>query len=267
MFISDWIECFERRVPPQLQESWDHTGRQFGRFDRPLTGIVLALDLTEKALQTADGCGANLILTHHPVLFDAVHFLDERVALQDWVMQAIESGVAVYSSHTALDIVDGGVNDVLAERAGLQDVLPLRERPADDPLIGYAQSLIGTWGRHDPVSLEVYARELKAAFATESVVYYGDPTAEIRTVGCLGGGGMEAVADCKRLGLDVLLTSDARYHEAQDAVHSGVNVVDLGHFASEFPVLERVAAWSKEWAPDVAVNVVDNGEEGLRHLV
>lgn len=265
MRITDWVEAFERRVPPALQESWDHTGKQCGRFDRELTGVVCALDLTREALEVAQDKGANLIVTHHPALFRGVYVLDESLEGQDVVMRAIESGIAVYASHTALDTVDGGVNDVMADRAGLVDVQPLRPRPEEDALIVHARSMMGTWGRHVSTTLAAYAAELKKAFVAESVVYYGEPKTPVETVGCLGGAGMDAVVDAKRLALDVLLTGDVRYHEAQEAVRAGVCVIDLGHYASEFPVLSRVAEWSRAIAPEVEVIVVSNGSESLRH--
>lgn len=262
----EWISRWEKRVPLGLQESWDHSGKQFGRFTEELTGVVFCLDLTQEAIDQAKEMGANLIFTHHPVLFDAVHGLDEEVELHDLVMQAIALGIAVYSSHTAFDTVDGGVNHVLAELADLSDVKPLRPRDAEDALFSYAKGF-GTWGVVSPQKLAAYAKRLKEAFQAESVVFYGDPDRVVTRVACLGGAGVEFAEDAVAAGCDVLLTADVKYHEAQDVVRKGLALIDLGHYASEFPAMERAREWAEEFAPEIPTAVVSNGPESVRYCV
>lgn len=265
MLIDTWVQEWEKRVPLALQEEWDVSGKQAGRFGQELSGVVFSLDLTREALDMAKQSGANLIFTHHPILMRGVHGLDETVELHDLILSAVESGIALYASHTPFDIVDGGVNDVLAEKLGLFDVRALTPRMETDPLRTIARSRIGTKGTHARVTLEDFAQKVKEALGALSVVYYGDPLTMLTEVACLGGSGMSVVDDALRAGAQVLITGDVKYHDAQDAVRRGLFLVDPGHYATEFPALARALSWSKEIAPEVEQLLVENGHESLRH--
>ncbi len=264
MLISEWISRWEERVPLALQEEWDHCGLQCGRVDRDLSGVVLSLDLTEEAIVRAQQEQVNLIVTHHPVFFRGVHTVIDSEPLQRLALEAIEAGLAVYASHTAFDTVDGGVNHVMAELAGLSEAVPLAPRDVSDPLRAFAEGM-GRMGSIQPVSLAQYASCLKGRFHAESVVYYGDPARIIRRAACLGGSGMDFVADAIRGCCDVLITADVRYHDAQDAVRRGLALIDLGHYASERPAMQRAMEWSQQIAPEVRHVVLDGGWDSLRH--
>lgn len=263
MQILDWVERWEEEVPLALQEERDHSGRQFGRFAQPLTGIVFALDFTKGVLERALQEKANLIVTHHPVLFSGVHGLDERIPLQDWIIEALENNIAVYASHTAWDWADGGVNDTLGERAGLSDTRALVSRDPSDPLWTVSKGK-GVYGTHSRMRLDDYAAALQKAFDAESIVYYGNPATEIHRVACLGGAGMDFVPNALKADCDVMLTGDVKYHEAQDALRAGLCIIDLGHYAGEFPAMGSALRRSRAMAPGIA-HFLQADAEAVRH--
>lgn len=263
MQIQTWVEEWEKRVPLSLQEPWDHSGKQFGRFQQPLSGIVFALDFTSGALQKAMNEGANLVVTHHPVLFEGVHTLYEDDPLQNLVMQAIEAGIAVYASHTPWDWVNGGVNDVMADRLVLRNRKPLRRREENDVHLAYSTGF-GVYGECAPITLASFAQFLSSAFSAPSVVFYGQPDRQIERVGVLGGSGMEFVSDALAAGCDVFVTADIKYHEAQFAIQRGISLIDLGHYAAEFPSMTQALRLSQTFSADVDQQLFDE-QENKRH--
>ena len=265
MEIQSWVNEWEKRVPLILQEPWDHSGKQFGRFARPLSGILFALDFSAGVLNKAVENRANLIVTHHPVLFEGIHALHEDDPLQDLVMQALEQNIAVYATHTPWDWVDGGVNTEMADRIALRHRRPLCKREEGDPLCAYSSGF-GLCGEVDTMTLASFAQSLSASFGTSSVVFYGDPAWTVSRVGLLGGSGMDFVSDALRAGCDVFVTADIKYHEAQFAVQNGLALVDLGHYAAEFPAMARALQLSRTFSANITQEVFDE-QENKRHFL
>lgn len=266
MKIQNWIEAWEKKVPLAIQEPWDHGGRQLGSFEGELKGILFSLDLTENAVQEAGKREYNLIFTHHPVFFHPLsHFLldDPKNRL---IWSCLEKGISVYSSHTAFDFVDGGVNDVLAERCGFTEVQPLRKRNSDDPIYSYSKGM-GKIGNISSMSLEEYASYLKKRLECESLVYYGKKADRINKAACLGGAGLDFAKDAMEAGCQVFISADMKYHEAQDLVCQGLSLIDLGHYASEFPALNRAAEWSREINSEIHQVVLPGGWESIRYSI
>lgn len=116
--IYGWLDAF---APFSLAEEWDNAGLQIGGMDDAVSGVVVSLDLTEKALAAAGEAGANLILTHHPAIFDPL----KQLRSDSLVYTCARRGIAVLSAHTNLDLAPGGVNRCLAERLGFEQCYPL----------------------------------------------------------------------------------------------------------------------------------------------
>lgn len=264
MKIQEWVDRWESRVPLDLQEDWDHSGKQLGNFDEDLTGVVMALDLTREAIDKAEEEDANLIFTHHPLFFSPLSDLVIGSPRVDLLVACINKKIAVYASHTPFDLVDGGVNDILAEKIGLVDPAPLEERPQSAPHRELARGM-GRFGRlAESLSLEAYAEKLQKALNLPSITCYGDPESRVDRVACLGGSGMDYVPHALAMGAQVLVTADIKYHQAQEAVRQGLGLIDLSHYGSEYPALEVAMAWSRDFATEVPVSLVANGWDSIR---
>lgn len=281
MKINEWITQWERSVPQSLQESWDHSGKQIGRFDQELRGIVLSLDLTETAIDTAKRCGANLIFTHHPPLFHPVFQLTDAQRMHRLLLCAVEAGLAVYSSHTPLDKVGWGVNGCLGELLGLTEIQCLEKTGTDfeggaheapgtaADASGVGQSILGLGvvGNIRKQTLECFAAFAKERLAAPHILFYGDKDTVLCRAGIVGGAGMEYAADAVKQGCQVFLTADIKYHEALEALARGMVLIDAGHYWSEQPVMAHVGEWIEEHTNKIPYEIVQQKAEELRNVL
>ncbi len=125
MKIKDILDCIERKAPLHLQESYDNAGLQVGDASREVTGVLLCLDVTPTVLQEAIDKGVNLILSHHPLIFKGIKSICKGDALGDLLLSAIEHHITIYSAHTNLDSMLGGVSYALAKQLGLKNLTPM----------------------------------------------------------------------------------------------------------------------------------------------
>lgn len=249
MLINEWIKAWEDRVPLKLQEEWDNSGRQAGRFESQLKSIVFSLDLTKEAVKKAKEVGANLIFTHHPPIFRPLKNICSDNNVSELIISCLEEGISVYSAHTSFDFVDGGVNWILADLLEMKDCRPLRAREESDPLKVYSEGL-GRLGRHEIISLAEYAKKMSKKFK-KPLISYGPGDKRIEKIACLGGAGASFIGEAIDKGADLLVTADIKYHEAQDALRSGLALIDLAHDVSEDPAMDRAVDISKEINPDI----------------
>lgn len=278
MLIREWIEAWEKRVPTRLQEDWDNSGLQAGRIDKELRGLVFSLDVTQEAIDKAKEIGANLLVTHHPILFQGAKEISERRKATAYILDCIEQGITIYAAHTNFDRVIGGVNDILADLCGLTDVAPLEE-PSEafeghtsattPPAQTSPTSLDGGMGRIGRVaktSLDSFADSLKEALSLDHLIVYGDGNKEISKVATMGGSGASYADLARDKGCDLLVTGDVKYHDAVDAVEAGLSLIDLGHYESEQPAAETMILWSKEISPDIPHALVRRNEMSRRRI-
>ena len=125
MKIKDILNCIERKAPLSLQESYDNAGLQVGDAEREVTGVLLCLDATPAVLQEAIDLGVNLIISHHPLIFKEIKSICKGNVLGDMLFTAIEKGICIYSAHTNLDSMLGGVSYALAKQLGLKNLTPM----------------------------------------------------------------------------------------------------------------------------------------------
>lgn len=216
-------------APLAIQEDWDHAGFMLGSLDDETTGILVTLDLTRETLTAAIDIGANLIVTHHPVIFAPLASVDRETAKGDLIARALIAGITVLSWHTNFDKATGGVNDVLAEKLGLTDVQVL------------AEDAIGRVGTVSETTAETFANVVKRALGLPHVTLYGDPETFVRRVALVGGSGMDYIAAARESGADLFLTGDIRYHNAQDALDMGLVLIDATHDGTENPAMDALA--------------------------
>lgn len=225
----DVFTYLDTMAPLAGQEEWDRSGLMLGSLDDETTGILVTLDLTRETLTTAIDVGANLIVTHHPVIFEPIASIDRTTAKGDLIARALIAGITVLSWHTNYDKAQGGVNDVLAEKLGLTDVQALGE------------DAIGRVGTVPETTAETFADTVRRALALPHTTLYGDPETPVHRVALVGGGGMDYIASARESGADLFLTGDIRYHNAQDALDLGLVLIDATHDGTENPAMVALA--------------------------
>ena len=252
--IGDVLRIVERVVPEALAEEWDNSGLQVGSLDRSATGIILSLDADIAMLDKAREVGANIAITHHPLFFNPIKRLNLETPAGRIIERAVIDKMTLYSAHTNLDVMNGGVNDTLADRVGL-----LNKRPfANIGRIGEVASI---------ETLESIAVRMKSDFSLPHVAIVGDLMRRITRIAVCGGSGGSLVKDAAENGADLLITGDVKYHAARDAELYGIAVMDIGHFASESIVLPVLAAIIKEALGKEGIDIglhIHRGRDPLR---
>lgn len=238
MQIRDLINKLEEKYPFDLQEDWDNSGLQIGNPDNELKGVVLSLDLEEKAIDYAlEDDKANLIITHHPYLFNPTKSIDFRDSFYNRLQRCIKNDITVFAFHTNLDIARGGVNDNLASILGLGDVKSLE----DGKELG-----LGRYGYIDKQLANKFLEEVKEKLEASGLVVYGNYDKMIEKVGLCGGAGSFLIEDAIKQSCDLMITGDVKYHEAMDMSNKGIIIADVGHFASENHIIYKLQSEIEE---------------------
>ncbi len=246
--VNDIIQLLEEMAPPELAADWDNVGLMLGRRTHPVHRLLLALDMTQETVQQAIAKKADLLITHHPAIFHRLGQVTDANWQQELLLQLAENGIAVYSAHTNLDCVANGVNSVLAKRLRL----------VDTDVLDTASGLGRVGGVQQPCSLQDFAVFVKKALHADYVTV-GDAHRQVRRVAVCGGAGADLIGLALAQGADTLVTGDVKYHEAQQAVFSGLNIIDAGHQPTELPVLDDLADrlslrfGDKNWHVDIKV--------------
>ena len=233
------MNALERIAPRRLAEDWDNPGLLVGSFAQKVNRILIALDVDDAVTQEAIERRADMIIAHHPAIFRGIKQLRTDLPLGRRLAALLTNGIAVAAAHTNLDIVRGGVNDVLAANIGLEKLSSFvitGQEEGDDESLG----LVGTLSA--PMSIEDFAHTVKERLGVTHVRLAAAAARPVRRVAVCGGAGAEFIDNAIRLSMDVYVTGDVKYHEAQRAVEQGMHVIDAGHFGTERPILPVLAA-------------------------
>jgi dinuclear metal center YbgI/SA1388 family protein len=238
--LREVLAALDARYDPALAESWDAVGLVCGDPDEPVRRVLFAVDPTTAVVDEVLGTGADLLVTHHPLLLTPVHGVPTDDPKGRLVHRLIRGGAALFVAHTNADRApDSGVNDALAAVLGVRDTVPLE--PADgDPRAG-----LGRVGELDrAMTLREFTVLAAAALPATvgGVRAAGDPERIVRRVAVCGGSGGSMTGAAAAAGADVFLTSDLKHHPVSEAMESsGPALCDVGHFATEWPWLPVAA--------------------------
>ena len=232
MTVLELYRFLENKLSPALSAPWDNDGAAcLPQPAREVRRVLIALDATERVVNRATEGGFDLLLTHHPLLFRGVKSLTPFTGVPRKLLRLVESGVAALSYHTRLDAATGGVNDVLAEVLGLTDVKPLApEGEAACVRIGRLPTAMDA---------NLFAAEVKRRLGLPALLLSGEGT--VKTVALCGGEGGDFLDAVRAAGADLYLSGRIGYHRMLDAPEDGLMTMEIGHFASEVPVLDRLA--------------------------
>lgn len=243
MTIQALYDALEARIPKNLSCPWDNDGLSVCADPQALvSGVVVALDLTNEVIERAKAEGANVIITHHPLLFHGIKVAvyDPMDVCADKVITLIKEGISSMAFHTRLDTLDGGVNDTLAELLELENILGFGDddNPCSKPM--------GRMGELPaPMKLQDFVAFVKTRLGAHGVTFTGC-NHDIKRVAVLGGSGGDEIYTAVRLGADALVTGDAKHHQMCDALDFGVSLIAAGHDSTEYPVCAVLAMMVSE---------------------
>jgi dinuclear metal center YbgI/SA1388 family protein len=239
--LAEVVAALEARYDPALAESWDAVGLVCGDPAETVRSVLFAVDPTTAVVDEAVGRGADLVVTHHPLLLTPVHGVPADDPKGRLVHRLVRAGAGLFVAHTNADRAAGcGVNDALAAALGLRDAVPLEPAPDGPPGSGLGR--VGALPAPEP--LHAFARRVAAALPATAggVRTAGDPDRPVRTVAVCGGSGGSLLGAATAAGADVLLTSDLKHHPVSEAREvDGPALVDVAHWAGEWPWLPVAA--------------------------
>lgn len=232
------IEWIEKLAPQSLAEEWDNSGLLVGTEEAPVTGVLVALDVNEETVEEAIARGANLIVAHHPLIFKPMPAVTDKSPLGRCVIKLIENHISVYAVHTNFDSAAGGLADSLCEKIGLLGTVPLLPSASDE------KAGLGRIGDlRESVSLLALAESIAEVTGQSALRIAGDRGEEVRRVAVANGSGADFAALALKLGAEVLVTGDVKYHEAQDAQALGIALIDGGHYGTEKHFIGQMAEY------------------------
>ncbi len=228
MLLSDIIERLEEFCPPSFAQDWDNVGLQAGRTAKEVRTVYLALDATSEVVSDAARVQADLIITHHPLLFGGIKHVTDKDYVGKRIVELLRNDMALYSMHTNFDVM--GMAGAAAEELGIlrPEVL---EVTYEDDISREGLGRIGELAEH--MTLHDCAMFVRDTFRVPHVRYYGDPEDMIIIAAVLPGSGKDEIDCAIRAGADVLITGDITHHVGIDAVEKGISIIDAGHYGVE----------------------------------
>lgn len=221
--VADVVDMVNGIAPFELAEEWDNVGLLLGRTKAEVSRVLVALDLTQGVIEEAKALGAQLIVTHHPIMFGARKRITDADREGRMMLDMAQAGMAHIAAHTNLDAAPGGVNDTLMAAMDCENVTGEGCLRVGDLPEGTTLSMLADKAR----------RRLKAVVRT-----YGAGDTVVRKLGCCSGAGSSEIADAVALGADCFITGEVKHNLALDAMDMNCCVIEAGHYETENPVCE-----------------------------
>lgn len=249
--VQDILQLLDSLAPRDLKMSWDNVGLLCGATGREVTKVLVALDPFEHVCREASQIGAELIVTHHPLIFNAPKAVTDETSVGRCIMTLCQNGISAINAHTNLDCASGGVNDVLAATLGLQNVT----------VIGNENLLRA--GDLAPMSLPAFLSHVKTALGCDGLRYV-DGGKTVCKVAVGGGACAGELMDAVAAGCDTFVTADVRYNQFWDAHDLGINLIDAGHFNTENPIVAVLAEKIQANFPEIQVVISKKHEDCMK---
>lgn len=246
MRCSEVMERLEKLAPVSYACSWDNPGLLAGRREKEIHRIVVALDATEDVIGLAVRERADMILTHHPLIFGTISKINDGDFLGARLIKLIQNDICCYAMHTNFDSAPGGMADLAAARLKLQNPAVLESVGVTPDGVAYG---IGKAGElPEPMSLEELAAYVKEAFGLPWVSVYGleQETESVVRIAVCPGSGKHMLSYVKASGAKVLITGDVGHHDGIDAVADGVAVINAGHYGLEHIFIDFMDTYIRE---------------------
>ena len=249
MKARDVIQAIEEFAPLSIQESWDNSGLCIGSPDSPASSVLLGLDCTPELVDEAIACGADMIVTHHPLIFSGLKKISPEDATGAAVIKAVKAGISVYAAHTNADKVIAGVSGAMAAKLGLADVEILDED-------GEGTGLGAVGNLPEPLSAEEAVALVKERFGLKSIRASKPVEGKISRIAMCGGSGGSLIKAAMASGAQLYISGDISYHNF--FTREGFMIMDIGHYESEIEIVEILFSLLRKNFPTFAVRITQN---------
>lgn len=259
---AEWlIQKMEAWAPGATAENWDNVGLLIGDTGQTVKRVLVALDVTEAVVAEAVGGGFDWIISHHPMIFNPLNRITAADSTGRKIMALIKNNIGLFAAHTNLDIAEGGTNDILFEILALNGKEPLMP---PEPLMGLSLGCVGFLPEAMTLATFINYIKQKIPLSADCIRYAGDTDRIVHRVAICAGdaSGQRYCEAAIKKGCDVYVTGDLRYHGVQDALESGLSLVDITHYAGEAPLLEQVAEHLRKEALQDDISIIVQAYQG-----
>ena len=247
--VKDVIDVIEEFAPLSLQEGWDNSGLCIGSADAPVSSVIIGLDCTPELVDEAVECGADMIVTHHPLIFSGLKKISPDNPVGAAVIKAIKAGISIYAAHTSADKVIAGVSGAMAARLGLKNV-----RILDEDGDGTGLGVVGDLP--EPIDAEEAVRFVKERFNLTAMRSSRPVEGKISRVAMCGGSGGSLIGAAMASGAQLYLSGDISYHNF--FTREGFMIMDIGHYESEIEIVDILFSLLRKKFPTFAVRITQN---------
>ena len=247
--VKDMTAVIEQFAPLSLQEGWDNSGLCIGSPEAPVTSVLLGLDCTPELVDEAISCGADMIVTHHPLIFSGLKKISPDNPVGEAVMKAIKAGISIYAAHMSADKVIAGVSGAMAARLGLENVHIL-----DEDGEGTGLGVVGDLP--EPISAEEAVALVKERFSLKAMRASRPVEGKISRIAMCGGSGGSLIRAAEKSGAQLYISGDISYHNF--FTREGFMIMDIGHYESEIEIVDILFSLLKKNFPTFAVRITQN---------
>ena len=259
-YVSDVLNFVETLAPRAMKMDWDNVGLLCGSKSTPVTKVLVALDPFEHVCREAAEWGAEVIVTHHPLIFRPLPNITDETTIGRGIRTLIKHDISAINAHTNLDQVPGGVNDVLARTLGLKNIQVITPCGEID---GQSWGLLRL-GEVREQTLSDFLSTVKEKLRCEGLRYV-DGGKPVRKVAVGGGACADGYMEVLGAGCDTFVTSDIKYNQFWDAHDFGLNLIDAGHFHTENPVVSVLAEKIATAFPEIEVKISESHSDCMKY--
>ena len=245
--IKNILDFLNKKFPFETACDFDNVGLLIGDKNANVSKITVALDCDTDTVDFAVDNGCELIVTHHPVIFDPI----KSITADTVYHKAVKNGISVISCHTNLDIANGGVTETLCKVLGFKSIKKYKTE----------SGFLLRSAKTDICDAKMLAERMKAA--VDFGVRYADAGKPIQNVLVCSGSGGEFLSDAISGGFDALVTADVKHNVFVSAVNNGISVFDLGHYASENVIVSPLCEQLKK---QFGINVIPFNSKKLKYI-
>ena len=237
--VRDIANYLEERVPSSLRLDFDNVGLLCGFPEREVSRVLVVLDTTLQVIEEARSIGAELIVSHHPIIFTPLRTVCTDAPDARRVIALLQGNLSAICLHTNLDALEGGVNTALAAAVGAE----ISEYWRD----------IGCFCRlPEELSLKAFLTRMRTALSAKDIRFY-DAARHVEHIALCGGAGGDILYEAARRGCDTVLTGEVKHHQWIDGSELGLNIIEGGHFATENVVIPPLADILRQGFPNIDV--------------
>lgn len=247
MRCSEIIDIIEETYPREYALDWDNVGLLAGRDDKEVKRIYIALDATDEVIDTAAAQEADMIITHHPLIFEALRTVTNRDFIGKRMIKMIQNDISYYAMHTNYDVL--GMAELSGRKLQLTnaEVLEVTWEYGQQEGIGRVADL------EESITLEDCVKEVKDSFQLGPLKVFGELDHKVKRIAISPGAGKSMVGAALDKKADVLITGDIDHHTGIDAAARGLDIIDAGHYGIEYIFVEDMRKFLDERLKDVEV--------------